>query len=169
MTDAALTPPHVIRVGNPSVHEARTEAGEVIGHEPRPDLGAQVTEVHLPLDAHLPGDGKGPATTLASNVDEIAGALEGASRESFLVHLLTSEGLTAWETALSHLYVVVSHHAREGIDWVACEDTRLQAVLANIFNAEQGERPGYGQPDPNAPALATPAADLPTIAGGSPE
>jgi hypothetical protein len=149
--------PHYLRFGTPAIHETATEGGEVVGVTHRPDLGARVTEVSLPVEhvERLIGN--------ASQLDaEIANFTGADHLERFLLKS-DINSVPQWARAFRHIAHVVGHHAAAGVDWVECEDLALRAALAKFFGAKEGEQPGYGQPE------EVQAAALPVIAGGSVE
>jgi hypothetical protein len=120
--------PTLVLLGNPSVHESITENGKVIGHQPRPDLGARVTEWHVP---------KHVVDALLAGAKDMEAALEHRDRTSLLVHLLTTDEAQDWEIAYKHAITVVNHHAARGIDWVASSNPKLQKALATFLGAAE--------------------------------
>lgn len=129
-------PIHIIRFGNPLVHEANAVNGQVVGHELRPDLGPQVTEVHLP-DAD--------ARPLIEHADDIAAAA-ASGRTAFVVHLLnnTQSGASPWEVACRHMIQTIAAHARGDLSWATCADEGLLAALSSLHGAP-------GRPELHAP------------------
>lgn len=125
---------HLLKLGNPSVHEAEVKDGQVVGHIPRPDLGAQVTHVELPA---------GVAERLLVGAEALEAELASRGREQLLVHLLSSEKLQDWEIAAKHLAIVASQHARAGVSWIATPHAELEHALSQLFGASRGD------PDPN--------------------
>lgn len=128
---------HVIRLGNPVVHEPVVKKGQIVGHLPRKELGQMVLGVQLP---HV------DAAPLIDNVSHLADAIESRGREQFLIHLLTNTytGAEDWEVSARHMLAVTSAHARAGIDWVNSGDDALDEALGILLNATLGEHDLYG-------------------------
>ena len=116
----------IVRLGNPSVHESKTEKGKIVGYTQRADLGHQVTELHLPHELR---------DVLLEQRDQLEKAISSHSRADLLTRLLDNQGLPEWAKVLRHVAGVVSQHARAGVEWVHCEDADLQHVFSAFYGA----------------------------------